>query len=107
MDLIEQILNQAKNLLICPVCSGHYNTGEIKFRGFIDNTYIFQAYCSKGHEPMAVTYLAALHKMENPISTYFHPLSGEKITKEMADEAEVFIASFDGDFKKYWDGTNS
>ena len=100
MDLINQILKQAKELLYCPICKNHYNTGEIRFRGFIDNTYIFQAYCNKGHEPLAITYLASLHKLEKPIGAYFFPLSGKKITKKDYHEAIEYIDSFDGDFIK-------
>jgi hypothetical protein len=100
MDLINQILKQAKELLYCPVCKNHYNMGEIKFRGFIDNTYIFQAYCNKGHEPLAITYLASLHKLEKPIGAYFFPLSGKKITREDYRTATEFIDKFDGDFIK-------
>lgn len=100
MDLIEQILQQARGYLFCPVCNSKYLENEIRFRGFIDNAYIFQAFCAKGHEPMAVTYLASLHKMENPVSAYFHPLSGNLVTKELANEAQKFFETFDGDFKK-------
>ena len=102
MDLIDQILNQARSFLICPVCNNHYQMEEIRFRGFIDNTYIFQAYCAKGHQPLAVTYLASLHKLEKPIGAYFHPLSGEKLTPDMARKAEEVIESFNGDFRKIW-----
>lgn len=100
MDLIDQILQQARNYLFCPVCNSHYQSGEVRFRGFIDNTYIFQAYCAKGHEPLAVTYLASLHKMEKPISAYFHTMSGNKITKEIADFANKYFENFDGNFAK-------
>jgi hypothetical protein len=99
MNLIDQILKQARNILTCPICNNHYEINEIRFRGFIDNTYIFQAFCAKGHEPLAVTYLASLHKLEKPISTYFHSLTGEKITPKIVQEAEEFIESFDGDFR--------
>lgn len=100
MDLINQILKQAKEFLSCPVCKNHYNMGEIKFRGFIDNTYIFQAYCNKGHEPLAITYLASLHRLEKPIGAYFFPLSGKKITKVDYQQAVEYINSFEGDFTK-------
>jgi len=99
MDLIDQILKQARNILVCPICNNHYEINEIRFRGFIDNTYIFQAFCAKDHDPLAVTYLASLHRLEKPISAYFHSLTGEKITPEVAQEAEEFIESFDGNFK--------
>ncbi len=98
MDLIDQILNQAKDLLYCPVCKNHYNLGEIKFRGFIDNTYIFQAYCNKGHEPLAITYLASLHRLEKPIGAYFFPLTGKKITKSDFEKAKQLFDNFNGDF---------
>jgi len=98
MDLIDQILNQAKELLFCPVCKNHYNMGEIRFRGFIDNTYIFQAYCNKGHDPLAITYLASLHRLEKPIGSYFFPLSGKKITKDDYNKALKSIDEFNGDF---------
>jgi hypothetical protein len=100
MDLIDQILQQARNYLFCPICNAQYQSGEVRFRGFIDNTYIFQAYCAKGHEPLAVTYLASLHKLEKPISAYFHTMTGNKITKEIADGANVYFDNFDGDFAK-------
>ncbi|MDH4358953.1 MAG: hypothetical protein OEV37_03410 [Candidatus Berkelbacteria bacterium] len=102
MDLIDQILSQAKNFLICPVCKNHYQTGEIKLRGFIDNTYIFQAFCARGHQPLIVTYLASLQRLEKPIGAYFHPLSGEKITEDLVLKAEENLDKFDGNFKKIW-----
>jgi hypothetical protein len=100
MDLVDQILNQARNILFCPICNSHYQMNEIRFRGFIDNTYIFQAYCQKGHEPLAVTYLASLQKLEKPISAHFHQLSGEKISKEIMEKAEKYFSTFNGDFGK-------
>ena len=102
MNLIDQILQQARNFLVCPVCNRHYAGNEIRLRGFIDNTYIFQAFCAKGHKPLAVTYLASLHKLEKPISAYFHNLTGTKITPELLKKAEVALESFDGDFSKLW-----
>jgi hypothetical protein len=97
---MDQILNQARNHLVCPVCKGGYGINEIRLRGFIDNTYIFQAFCSKGHEPVMVTYLASLHRLEKPISAYFHTLSGKKITPETVKEAECEIEAFNGRFKE-------
>ncbi len=102
MDLIDQILSQAKNFLVCPVCSNHYDVNEIRFRGFIDNTYIFQAYCAKGHEPLAVTYLASLHRLEKPIGAYFHAFSDKRITKSMIGKIESDIEEFDGNFERIW-----
>ncbi len=100
MDLIDQILQQARNYLFCPVCNSSYMENEIRFRGFIDNTYIFQAFCAKNHAPLAVTYLASFQKMDNPVSAYFHVMSGKKITKEVADSAQKYFDSFSGDFHK-------
>lgn len=100
MDLIDHIINQARDYLVCPICGSHYLTDEIRLRGFIDNTYIFQALCAKSHEPLAVTYLASLHRLEKPIGTYFHSLSGEKLTKDEEKQAEEFFNRFDGDFSK-------
>lgn len=100
MDIMDQILNQARNHLFCPVCKSGYEVNEIKLRGFIDNTYIFQAFCSKGHEPLVVTYLASLHRLEKPISAYFHTLSGIKITPETVKAAEQAIEEFNGNFRE-------
>jgi len=102
MDLIQQIINQARNVLACPVCSTHYDANQISFRGFIDNTYIFQAFCNKSHEAVAITYLASLHKMDKPISAYFHPLSGEKISHAAADQAEEVLEKFDNLVEELW-----
>ena len=102
MDLIEQILNQARGYLFCPVCNSRYMENEIRFRGFIDNTYIFQAFCAKNHEPLAVTYLASLHKIDNPVSAYFHQMSGQEVTDQIADDAQGLFERFDGNFKKHF-----
>ena len=75
---------------------------ELKFRGYIDNTYIFQAFCGKNHEPFAITYLASLQKLEKPISAYFHALNGDKIKPETVRLADKVFQDFDGDFKKIW-----
>jgi len=103
---MDQILSQARNYLICPVCNRQYEIGEIKLRGFIDNTYIFQAYCSKDHEPLIVTYLASLHRLEKPISAYFHTLSGEVITKQIVEQANKTFDEFDGNFSNVFRSTN-
>ena len=102
MDLIDQILSQARNNLFCPICQGHYDGDRLRFRGFIDNTYIFQGYCANDHEPMIVTYLASLHRLEKPIGTYFHSLSGNKITQELADLAQQEIREVNVPFSQIW-----
>jgi hypothetical protein len=102
MELIDQILSQARNSLFCPICQSHYEVDRLKFRGFIDNTYIFQGFCANSHEPMVVTYLASLHRLEKPIGTYFHTLSGNKITQEVADQASKEIKEFSGTFSEIW-----
>lgn len=98
MDLVDQILNQARNILFCPICNGKYNVNQIRFRGFIDNIYIFQAICQNGHEPTAVTYLASLQSLEKPISAHFHQLSGEKIKPETVKSAQEYFTKFNGKF---------
>ncbi len=102
MDLIDQILNQARNFLVCPACGGHFDLGSIRLRGFIDNTYIFQAYCANGHDPLAVTYLASLRRLEKPISAYFYPLSGKEIDLKAVKSAESELNTFNGDFRSLW-----
>lgn len=96
MNLIDQILEQARNILYCPVCNSQYDRQRIRFRGFIDNTYIFQAYCNLNHQPVAITYLASLNHIDKPISTYFHMLSGEKISLETGAELENIIGNYHG-----------
>ena len=102
MDLIEQILQQARETLACPVCMSRYSEEALKFRGFIDSTYIFQGYCANSHAPVAVTYLASLQQLGKPISTYFHTLSGEKIDYTHVKEAEEELDKIDKDITKLW-----
>jgi len=102
MDLVDKIIDQARNVLVCPICNKQYEQEELRFRGFIDNTYIFQAFCAKNHQPMVVTYLASLHRLEKPIGAYFHTVTGEKISKNIADRAEKLIDGFGGDFQSLW-----
>lgn len=96
MNLIDQILSQAQNILFCPVCNQKYDKQRIRFRGFIDNTYIFQAYCNQNHQPVAITYLASLHRIDKPISTYFHLMSGTKVTHDIAEQASKLLKEHDG-----------
>ncbi|MFH1855586.1 MAG: hypothetical protein ABH810_04260 [bacterium] len=103
MNLIDQIINQARNILYCPVCNNQYDKDRIRFRGFIDNTYIFHAYCNLNHQPIAITYLASLHRIDQPISTYFHLLSGEKISKEMVKNAEKILDTHKGSIAGLFD----
>ncbi len=102
MDLIYHILDQARNNLGCPLCQSQYEQDRLKIRGFIDNTYIFQGFCANSHEPMVVTYLTSLHRLEKPIGTYFYSLSGSKITNELADQAQREIQKFDTTFSQLW-----
>ncbi len=96
MNLIDQILEQARNILYCPVCNNQYDRQRIRFRGFIDNTYIFQAYCNLNHQPVAITYLASLNSIDKPISTYFHLLSGEKLDNEIAGKLDEALTHYNG-----------
>lgn len=102
MDFMDQILNQVRDNLVCPICKSRYEADRLKLRGFIDNTYIFQGYCANSHEPTVITYMASLHRLEKPIGTYFHTLSGEKITMEIAEQAQARIDSFKGNFSELW-----
>jgi len=96
MDFIDQILNQARSTLVCPVCKSQYENDRLRFRGFIDNTYIFQGFCANGHEPTAVTYLASLHRLEKPIGTYFHNITGDIISQEIYLKAQEIIKNHKG-----------
>lgn len=107
MNLIDQIIDQARSILYCPVCNTQYDKQRIRFRGFIDNTYIFQAYCNLNHQPVAITYLASLHRIDKPISTYFHILSGQKVTKEITKEVEKVLSSYKGNITSLLKADNS
>ncbi|PIT97645.1 hypothetical protein COT77_00235 [Candidatus Berkelbacteria bacterium CG10_big_fil_rev_8_21_14_0_10_41_12] len=107
MNLIQQIISQARNFLTCPVCHGSYGENEIRLRGYIDNIYIFQTFCSKGHEPTVVTYLASLQKTGGetrgkPQEAHFHPISQGKITDEELSQINSRIEGLTSSFEELW-----
>lgn len=105
MNLIDQIINQAKNVLSCPVCNSKYLDGDIKLKGFFDNIYIFEAFCANNHEPTVVTYMANMQRLNQPIGTYFHKISGEQISKNEVIDAAIEIDKFDGNFETLFQST--
>lgn len=102
MNLIDQIINQAKHVLNCPVCNSRYLDGDIKLKGFFDNIYVFEAFCANNHEPTTVTYMANLQRLDKPVETYFHKISGERLSEDDVLDASASIDKFDGNFEAHF-----
>lgn len=93
MHNFNDILEQIKRQLHCPVCGKKYELGEIKLRGSYSHTLVIQTICENGHSTLFVT------NTKNP--------------KEMADvkksiiidevlDLHIALKKFNGDFTKLW-----
>lgn len=93
MHNFNDILEQIKRQLHCPVCGKKYELGEIKLRGSFARTLVIQTICPGGHSTLFVT------DTRNPkeVTENKKPI----ITDEVLD-LHIALKKFNGDFEKQW-----
>lgn len=97
MDNIQQLIEQAKAVMTCPSCGRHYGQDEIKFKGFMDHTYILQTTCTNQHPTIFTTWI-----------TSYAPTTASDLLDLTPIETDHVIAlhdalkQFDGNFKALW-----
>lgn len=96
------IKNVQKNLT-CPMCGRNYDLQEIKLRGFFDEIYIFQTFCSKKHSPLSSIFIAGVSKknIHTKLKTSANPRI-DLFNKQDINNLHKQIDEFDGDFIKLW-----
>ncbi len=94
MDTIKRLIEQAKALMVCPEFGRHYETDEIKFKGFLDHTYILQEACSNNHQPIFTTWITSYAPTEPADRT---PLQDDHVLA--LHEA---LQHFSGNFRALW-----
>jgi hypothetical protein len=94
MHNIQQLIEQAQSVMTCPECGRHYEAGEIKFKGFMDHTYILQTTCSNNHAPIFTTWI-----------TSYVPTLSDEVAPLQDDHVLALhkaLEAFDGNFKALW-----
>lgn len=94
MQNIQQLIEQARTLMTCPGCGRHYEANEIKFKGFMDHTYILQTACSNQHATIFTTWI-----------TSYVPTLVDDIAPLEQDHVLALhkaLQKFDGNFKALW-----
>ena len=94
MNDIQQLIEQAKALLVCPSCGRHFAATEIKFKGFMDHTCILQASCSNQHPALFTTWI-----------TSYSPTRIEDVTPLDSDHIlslHQALERFDGNCTALW-----
>ncbi len=102
MDFNE-LLQIAQKFLSCPVCNEHFDKAKIHFRGFIDDKFVIQTECSKGHDPISALFISNVDLKGKPIFK-----NQEAITANNILDLKLKLKNFDGDFEKIFqkDKTN-
>lgn len=94
MQHIKQMIEQARAMMTCPGCGRHYEAKEIRFKGFLDHTYILQTSCSNQHATIFTTW----------ITSYAPALVDDRISLETDHVLNLHQAlkGFNGDFRSLW-----
>lgn len=93
MGNFNEIIEQIKRQLHCPICGKKYELGEIKLRGSYSHTLVIQTICENGHSTLFVTNTKnpkEIFKNKKPI-----------IIDEVLDLHHA-LKKFNGDFEKKW-----
>lgn len=94
MHDIEQLIQQARELMTCPSCGRHYEANEIKFKGYMEHTYMLQASCTNNHPTVFTTWVTSLL-----------PTGAEDVVPLQDDHVLALYTAlqrFDGDFRSLW-----
>jgi len=76
------------------VCKRTFSLKEIKVKGFLENTYIFQTICSNHTNPVATVYITQFEKRK---LTTLNKIESS-ISKEDILAMSNALKDFDGDF---------
>ena len=92
MGNFNEIMEQIKRDLHCPVCGRKYEFGEIKLRGSFSHAIVIQTVCENGHLTLFVASAKNPKKLveKKPI-----------ITDEVIDLHNT-LKKFNGDFTNVW-----
>lgn len=93
MDFNE-ILQLAKEFLTCPVCGDKFDREQIHFRGFIDDKFVIQTECQRGHKPVSALFISSLQFQGNQ-----QPLETEIVTGDDLLDLKLKLQDFNGDFE--------
>ena len=98
----EDIILQAQKIIYCPACGRHYEVSEIKLRGCLDNAYILQTICSRGHTPLMTIFVTSYQNGAEKPQVHKQVENKEKLTTDDVIKAHQQIERFNGDFIKLW-----
>ncbi len=94
MGDIQQLIEQARSHMTCPVCGRNFEAKEISFKGYLDHTFILQTSCANNHSQVYTTWITST------VPTKFNtaaPLDGDDVIA-----LHQALKSFNGDFKALW-----
>jgi hypothetical protein len=89
LDSLEEAFKQVQRAFHCPKCGKSYDKKDLQLKGFLNNTYIFKAFCDKNHTATVAECVIFMDQNN------MQPLSN----KDIADLKQE-INGFDGNFEK-------
>ena len=88
-DAMYPILRRVQRALSCPVCRRKFKLNELKVRAVLDQQFLIQASCHKGHSPVLVLFIAAGNHNQNERS----------VNADDVIDLHRALKDFDGDFR--------
>lgn len=85
------ILEQIRHKLHCPVCGKKYELGEIKLQGSFSHALIIQTVCENGHLSLFVTNVKNQKKIED-----------KPVVMDEVLDLHNALKKFNGDFTNVW-----
>lgn len=89
MEFLNEAFEQVQKAFHCPTCGEPYSKDSIKLKGFLNQTFIFRAYCDNKHTPTIAECVLYIDK--NNI---------QPITNQDVIDIKHQIKCFDGNFEK-------
>jgi hypothetical protein len=94
MHDIDQLIEQAQVVMTCPTCGRHYEAEEIRFKGYMEHTYVLQASCTNDHPKVLSTWVTSLMTtLDNDVT----PIQDDHVLA-----LYTALQQFDGDFRSLW-----
>lgn len=94
----QEILQLAKEFLVCPACGSHFSNENVRFQGLIDNKIVIQTECTNGHKPINALFISSFTPQNRETSTQETSLSADEIL-----DLKISMDNFDGDFQRIFE----
>lgn len=99
MNEIEQLIEQARAVMVCPACGRSYEAREISFKGLSGHTYVLMTSCANNHPTVYTTWITSY-------KATLKPDEGAIVTDDVL-RLHQRLQQFDGNFRAVWSNSIS